>query len=184
MDYSFSKLHDECKKVLEHIQREIGSLRTGRASASMLDSVMVDAYGQQMRIVELASISTPDPSLIVVSPWDKSLLGAIEKAISASGISLHPVVDGEIIRIAVPSLTEETRKEMVKELHKRVEHGRVMLRTVRGDIKQDIKSLEDTDGVSEDDIATHLAKLEIEMKQYVEQLESISKSKEADLMTI
>lgn len=184
MEYSFTSFRSDCEKVLDHVQRELSTLRTGRASASMLDSVTVDAYGQPMRIVELASITTPDPSLLVISPWDKSLLGAIEKAIMASGLSLQPVVDGEIVRIAVPALTEDRRKEMVKQLHKNIEQGRVMLRTARTDTKKAIESLKDSDGISEDDIASTLEDMESELKVFMDKLDDLAKRKETDLMTV
>ncbi|MEX0895375.1 MAG: ribosome recycling factor [Patescibacteria group bacterium] len=184
MEYSFSTFRADSHKALEHVRREINTLRTGRASASLLDPVMVEAYGQQMRLVEVASISAPDPTLLRVSPWDKSLLESIERAISKSGLDLHPVVDGDGIRIAIPTLTEEKRKEMVKELHKKIEQGKVLLRTLRSDVKKDIESLEGDDGVSEDDIAASLEQLDTELKTLMEELDQMAETKEKELLTI
>ena len=107
-------------KAFEHVQQEVRTLRTGRASADILDPVRVEAYGSSMRLVEVASVTAPDATLLVVSPWDKSLVGAVEKAIASAGLNLNPVVEGQIIRIAVPPLTQERRQEMVKLLHQKL----------------------------------------------------------------
>ena len=139
MAYSFTSVTEKLDKAIEHIRRDISTLRTGRASVQMLDPVIVEAYGSKMRINELASVQAPDPTLLVISPWDKSLLEPIAKGISTAELNLNPVVDGDIIRIAVASLTEETRKEMVKSLAKKIEAGRVMIRTIRNDAKKKLK---------------------------------------------
>lgn len=184
MSYSFSDFDQKVQKATEHTRREIGMLRTGRASADILDSVMVEAYGQHMRLTEVASISVPDATLIKISPWDKSLIGAIEKGIASADLQLNGVVDGDIVRIAIAPLTEEKRKELVKELHKRVENGKAMLRDVRSKAKQEIEAMKGQDGVSEDDIAADLDELEKKQKHAVEQLDQIATNKEKDLMTL
>lgn len=184
MPYSFSDFDQKVLKAIDHTRREIGMLRTGRASADILDSVTVEAYGQYMKLVEVASISVPDATLIKIAPWDKSLLGAIEKAISAANLQLNGVVDGEIVRIAIAPLTEEKRKELVKELHKRIEGGKALLRDVRAKTKQEIESREGADGVSEDDIAADLDELEKKHKKAVEQLDQMASTKENDLMNL
>jgi ribosome recycling factor len=184
MAYDFNQFVVKADKTLDHIRNDISSLRTGRASAQMLDMVNVEAYGTQMKINELANVSVPDPTLLVISPWDKSVLGAIEKAINVSGLNLHPVVDGQIVRIAVPPLTEERRKEMVKLLFQKIESGRVMLRNVRGDVKKEIEKLKDTSGVSEDDIKADLEELDKRVKDYMDKIEKLSADKEADLMKV
>ncbi len=184
MPYSFSEFHAKAKKAIEHVQRDISTLRTGRAAVQMLDSVHVEAYGTTMQLVEVASVQAPDPSLLVVSPWDKGLLSAVEKGIQAAGLNVNPVVDGDIVRIAVPPLTEETRKEMVKQLYKKIEAGRVMLRAVRTDCKKDIDDLAGMDGVSEDDISRDLKSLEEELKVYMAQLDEILARKEKDLLAV
>ena len=109
MSYDFSDFTARSQKALDHSTQDIASLRTGRATAQMLDPVMVEAYGTHMRLVEVASVQAPDPSLLVVTPWDKSLLEAVEKGISKADLNLNPVVDGDLIRIAVAALTEENR---------------------------------------------------------------------------
>lgn len=184
MSFSFAEFTEKSQKALDHFKHTLTSLRTGRASADMLDSVTVDAYGSKMRLVEVASVSVPDATLITVSPWDKSLLKQVEEAIATSDLNLNPVVDGQIIRIAVAPLTKEKREEMVKELHKRAEEGRVLLRGVRTDIKKDIEQQEGKDGISEDAIAFDLQELEKKHKAFLEELDSIVERKEKELLTI
>lgn len=184
MPYSFTSVTQKLDKALEHVRRDIATLRTGRATTQMLDPVVVEAYGAKMKIHEVASVQAPDPSLLVVSPWDKSLLEAIEKAIASADLNLNPVVDGDVIRIAVAPLTEEKRKEMVKSLAKKIEAGRVMIRTLRTDAKKEIESQEGTDGVSEDDIAQDVDSLEELIKEYNAKLDDMYASKEKDLMTV
>jgi ribosome recycling factor len=184
MAYDFMQFTARADKVLKHIRDDIGTLRTGRASAQLLDIVSVDAYGTMMKVNELANVSVPDPGLVVVSPWDKSLLATIEKAIATSPLNLHPVVDGQIIRIVVPPLTEERRKEMVKILHQKIEAGRVMLRNVRAEVKKEIDKLRTEAGVSEDDITLDLQELEKKVKEYMDTIEKMSVEKEKDLMTL
>lgn len=184
MSYSFSSVTEKLEKALEHVRRDIATLRTGRASTQMLDPVSIEAYGARMRINEVASVQAPDPSLLVVSPWDKSLLSAIEKGIASADLNLNPVVDGDIIRIAVAPLTEETRKEMVKTLAKKIEAGRVMIRTIRTDAKKEIESQDGASDISEDDISQEVEQLDKTIKEYNTRLDEIFTAKEKDLMTI
>lgn len=170
--------------VISRVTDDISTLRTGKASIQMLDTVVVDAYGSKMKVNELANISIPDTSLIVVAPWDKSVLADIEKAIIAAQLNLNPVVDGEIIRVPVPALTQERRQEMVKTLQQKIESGKVMLRTVRNDAKKDIEGQKGDAGVSEDDIAASLDELDQIMKEYVDKIDVLSKAKEAELLSI
>lgn len=183
MSFDFSEFHTKSKKALEHMQHEIGTLRTGRASVDMLDSVMVEAYGTRMKLVEVASVSAPDPTLLMISPWDKGLIGAIERAISVANLDLNAVVDGQIIRIPVASLTEERRKEMVKHLQRRAEEGKVMLRNIRSEIKREVEDQEGKNSVSEDDIAADLDELEKLHKNYLDTVEELTQKKEKELMS-
>jgi ribosome recycling factor len=184
MPFTFADFHQKAKKALEHVQRDVSTLRTGRASVQLLDGVRIEAYGTTMQLVEVASVQAPDPTLLVISPWDKSLLSAVEKSIQAAGLNVNPVVDGDIVRIAIPPLTEETRKEMVKQLHKKIEAGRVMLRAVRTDCKKDIDDTQGTDGVSEDDVTRDLKTLDDELKTYMSQLDDMLARKEKELLTV
>lgn len=183
MSFNFSEFQAKSQKAVEHFKQEISSLRTGRASADMLDSVTAEAYGTRMRLVELASVSATDPTMIVVSPWDKGLLESIERGISGSGLDLNPVVDGQIIRIKIAPLTEERRKEMVKNLMRRLEEGKVMMRAIRTEIKKEIEEQEGESGISEDNVAADLDELEKIHKHYMELIEQIGKAKEKELLT-
>jgi ribosome recycling factor len=184
MPYQFSDFTQKADKTLDFIKTDISTLRTGRASVQLLDVVSVEAYGTRMKINEVANVSAPDPGLLMVTPWDKSLLGEIEKAISTSGINLHPVVDGALIRIVVPPLTEERRKELVKLLYQKMEAGRVMMRNVRAEVKKEIENQEDEDGVSEDTIKLELETLEKKVKEYMAKIDKILADKEKELMTV
>lgn len=184
MSYSFSDFQTRADKALAFIRHDISQLRTGRASVQMLDIVSVEAYGTRMKVNELANVSVPDPGLLLISPWDKSVLANIEKAIATSGLNLHPVVDGQIIRIVVPPLTEERRKELVKLLHQKIEAGRVMMRNVRAEIKKEIEDQEDQAGVSEDMIEADLETLEKKVKEAMEKIDHLASEKEKELLTV
>ncbi len=182
--YNFSDVTQKFEKTLAHLQQELGSLRTGKATPSLLDSVLVDAYGTKMRVNELANVSAPDPNMLIVSPWDKSLLETLEKSIASASLNLNPIVDGDMIRIVVPALTEERRKEMVKVLHQKIEGGKVMLRNIRTDAKKEIEDQDGSEGVSEDDIKAEIEELDKMVKEYTVKLDELAKKKETDLMTV
>jgi ribosome recycling factor len=182
--FDFKSFHAGAANVMAHLQTEVGALRTGGASPQLLDSVKVEAYGAQMRVTEVAAITVADPTLLVVSPWDASLVGAIEKGIQTAGINLNPIVDGKIIRLSVPPLTLEDRQNMVKVLHQKIEAGRVMLRTVRAETKKEIDKRKGQAGVSEDDLATDLAKLEEEVKKVMTQIDQLAQDKEKQLLKV
>lgn len=182
--FDFTKFQQAGAKALSVIKEDVGALRTGGASPQLLDSVRVEAYGTSMKVTELAAISVQDPTMMIVSPWDKSVLSAIEKGIQTAGINLNPVVDGEIIRISVPPLTQEGREKLVKTLHQKIESGKVMLRNLRSDTKRDIEARKGQAGVSEDDIKTDLAKLEEETKSLMTQVDELAASKEAELLKV
>lgn len=171
-------------KAYEHVVQDARSLRTGRASAELLDPVKVEAYGSLVRLVEVASITAPDATLLVVSPWDKSLLSAVEKAVASAGLNLNPVVDGQIIRISVPALTQERRQEMVKLLHQKIEAGRVTVRTLRTETKQEIEDQRGEAGVSEDDIKFELENLDKEVKLALAKLDELQAQKEKELLHV
>lgn len=184
MSYDFKSLESKFSKAIDHVESELSTLRTGKATPQLLDTVSVEAYGTRMKINELANITAPDATLLVVTPWDKSIIEAIEKGIASAQLNLNPVVDGQIIRIAVPALTEERRKEMVKVLNTKIEDGRKMLRTIRSDEKRAIEDLKNDAGYSEDDIHTYLDQLEDIMKRYLAQLDEVASKKEVDLMKV
>lgn len=175
---------EKFEKTLVYAQNDFATLRTGRASAQILDGVFVEAYGTKMSLNEVASISTPDTQLLVVKPWDKSLLPEIEKGIQLAQLNLNPIVDGDIIRIAVPTLTQERRLEMVKSLHQKEEEVKIMLRNVRSDSRREIEKQEGSAGISEDDIKAEVAELDEAVKEYTSKLEDLVKQKEQELLSI
>ncbi|MCC6711496.1 MAG: ribosome recycling factor [Candidatus Pacebacteria bacterium] len=175
---------DQFKKALLHTEKEVATLRTGRASVQMLDDVRVEAYGSMMRLNEVASVSAPDPTLLVIAPWDKGVVAAIEKGVLAANLNLSPVVDGDKVKVPVPPLTQERRQEMVKILHQKVESGRVMIRSVRSDVKDMIEDQEGKAGVSEDDIKLGLKELDEVSKEYIEKIDQLAKDKEKELLSL
>jgi ribosome recycling factor len=184
MSFELNSFNTAAQKILDHIQQDISSLRTGRASVQLLDPVTVEAYGSRMKLVELATISAPDASMLVVSPWDKSLLEAIARGITVADLQVNPVVDGTMIRISIPPLTEEKRVEMVKRLHQKIEAGKVMFRNLRTETKKSLEDQEGDAGISEDDIKEDLIEMEQVLKTYLEKLEELSSQKEKELMTV
>jgi ribosome recycling factor len=184
MAYDFSNLTDKLDKAHMHVQQDISTLRTGKATPQLLDSVVVEAYGSRLKLAEVASVTAPDTTLLTVTPWDKNILSDVEKGIMQAQLNLNPVINGDSIRIVVPSLTEERRKEMVKVLKQKIETGRVLLRTIRTDVKKDIEKQKGTDGVSEDDIKAELEKLDAHLKTFSEKLDELEKNKTTELMTV
>ena len=171
-------------QAFSQLQTEVGSLRTGGASPQLLDSVRVEAYGTTMKVTELAAISASDPTMLIVSPWDKSVLPAIEKAIQQAGINLNPIVDGDIIRISVPPLTQEDRQQLVKILRQKIEAGKVALRNIRTDTKKQIEAQEGQAGISQDDIKADLDALEKAVKDYTNNIDQLADRKQAELMKV
>ena len=176
-----AKLHTNLDKVLEVVAGDMATIRTGRAKPDLVSGIEVLAYGQRMKLFELASVSAPDPSTIVIAPWDKSVLKDVEKAILLSELALTPNVSSDIIRINIPPLTAERRNDFVKLLHQKVESGRVMARQVRLEIKAEIDRLKDSAGVSEDDIDRLLEQLQKVLDEYMGKIEAMGKKKEEEI---
>jgi len=169
---------------LETLLRELQTMRTGRASVAMLDSIRVDYYGTPTPLNQVGNLSVPDPTLITLQPWDPSLLPAIEKAIRASDLDLNPQNDGKLIRIPVPQLTEERRKNLVKVAHKHAEESRVAIRNVRRDTNEHLKKLLKDHEVSEDDEKHALAEVQKLTDQHIDEIGAALKKKEAEIMEV
>jgi len=169
---------------VETVRKELAAMRTGRASLSMLDGIRVDYYGTPTPLNQVGNLSTPDPTLIQVQPWDAKLLGAIEKAIRTSDLDLNPQNDGKVIRIPIPALTEERRKGLVKNAHKHAEEGRVAIRNVRRDVNDHLKRLLKTHEVSEDDEKLAVAEVQKVTDHGIEEINQILKKKEAEIMAV
>lgn len=187
MDVSDLKgLYAEVRKgmdgQLEHVRRELAGVRTGRASVAILDAVHVEAYGAPVPLNQVASLSIPEPTLIVAQPFDPSLMSAIEKAIRASSLGLNPTNDGKVVRIPIPALTEERRKELSKLVHRYAEEGRNGIRQVRRDANDRLKKLFKDHKISEDDERRGLDEVQKITDQHIGIIDDVQKKKDADLL--
>jgi ribosome recycling factor len=170
-------------KAIAHADSELNKIRAGKASPSMLDDIMVDYYGSPTPLSQVASVNTPDARTIVVQPWEKSLLAPIEKAIKEANLGVNPQNDGIIIRINVPPLTEERRRELAKKAKAEAETGKIAIRNIRKDANEKIKKLK-TDGVSEDEIKVGEAEVQKLTDAYIIKVDQLSDAKEKDIMTV
>jgi ribosome recycling factor len=172
------------EKALSDLQHEMAGVRTGRASVSLLDNIRVDFYGTPTPLNQVGTLHVPEPSLITVAPWDPSQIGAIEKAIRAADLGLNPSNDGKLIRVPIPALTEERRKELVKKLHHIAEEHRVSLRNIRRDANESVKKLLKDKLVSEDDERRALDEIQRLTDAHIAKLDAAVKSKEKEIMEI
>jgi ribosome recycling factor len=168
--------------TLEHVRRELAGLRSGRASVALLDPVQVEAYGTTMPLNQVASLSIPEPTIIVAQPFDPSLTHAIEKGIQKSNLGLNPASDGKVIRIPIPALTEERRKELSRLAHKYAEEGRNAVRQVRRDANERLKKLLKDHKISEDDERRGLDDVQKITDQHVALIDDLQKKKDQDLL--
>ncbi len=169
------------QKGVENTKRELATMRSGRATTSLLDTVKVEAYGQHLPLNQMASVNAPEPRLLLVQPWDKSLIGAVEKAILTADLGLNPANDGSVVRIPLPPLTEERRKELVKIVHKLAEEGRIAIRHARGEALAEIKKVEH---VSDDEKHRSDGDIQKLHDPAIEDVEAIMQAKEAEIMEV
>jgi ribosome recycling factor len=181
---SFVQLKTRMEKAVEAFRKEMASTRTGRASVHMLDGVTVEAYGSQMPLNQLANVSAPEPQLITVQAWDVSLIGAIEKAIRGGDLGLNPMNDGKLVRVPVPALTEERRKDMVKHLHKALEEHRTAIRNIRRDGNELIKKTLKDKKITEDEERGALEQIQKLTDDEIKKMEELAKGKEKEVMSI
>ncbi len=174
----------EFEQVIEHYQKELQGIRTGRASVALVDGIIVPVYGQGMELKAVASITTPDAKTIQIEPWDKSVVKDIEKALIDANIGLQPNTAGTSIRLIMPPMTEETRKNMVKMLHQKEEVARISVRTAREKIKTLVTNDEKNKVISEDDKRRELERLDKVVAEWNGKIESITAAKEKEVMTI
>src|SRR5262245_59548508 len=170
------------EKAIEALRRDLGSIRTGRASPSLVERLSVDYYGTATPLNQLAGISVPEPRMLVIQPWDRGSMGAIEKAILKSELGLNPSNDGQIIRIAIPPLTEERRKQLVKLVHGHVEDGKVALRNIRRDAMANVKELLNEKLIGEDDERRAEHQVDELSKRFVGEADKVGKSKEQEVL--
>jgi ribosome recycling factor len=171
-------------KVLTDFQQEMGSIRTGRASVSIFDNLKVDYYGTPTPLNQLSNLHVPEPSLITIQPWDVSQIGVIEKAIRGSDLGLNPANDGKIIRVPIPALTEERRKEIVKRVHHIAEEHRVALRNIRRDANEHLKKLLKDKLISEDQERRALEDTQKLTDAHIQKLDQAAKAKEKDILDV
>jgi len=172
------------EKAVEDFRKELSTLRTGRANASLLDSIRVDYHGSPMPVNQLGALTVPEASMIVIAPWDPSVVSLIDKAIRTSELGLNPTNDGKVVRVPIPALTEERRKDLVKQLHKILENHRTALRNVRRDLKEAVEKLEKDKKISEDDKKRTLDELEKVTHSETKKIEDLSAVKEKELLEI
>jgi ribosome recycling factor len=172
------------EKAVDDFRKDLATLRTGRANASLLDSVRVDYHGTPMPVNQLGTVTTPDATMIVISPWDPSAVPLIDKAIRTSDLGLNPTNDGKVVRVPIPALTEDRRKDIVKQLHKVLENHRTAVRNVRRDLKEAIEKLEKDKKISEDDKKRALDELEKLSHAETGKIEGLSAAKEKEIMSI
>jgi ribosome recycling factor len=181
----FLEAHKEdFTKAVEHLKGEISALRTGRANASLVENILVDSYGVKTPIRGLANITISDPKTLVIEPWDKGIIKEIEKAIQTANIGINPVNEGVKIRLSMPAMTEENRREMIKILGQKLEQARISLRNVREAVKDEIARAEKDKKISEDDKFRFQAELEEFVKKQNDEVKTIGEKKEQELMTI
>ncbi|HEY8714472.1 MAG TPA: ribosome recycling factor [Candidatus Acidoferrum sp.] len=172
------------EKAVEDFRKELGSLRTGRANAALLDGIRVDYHGTPMPVNQLGALTVPEASMIVIAPWDPSAVALIDKAIRTSELGLNPTNDGKVVRVPIPALTEERRKDMVKQLHKVLENHRTALRNVRRDLKEAVEKLEKDKKISEDEKKRGLDELEKISHAETKKMEDLSEAKEKEILQV
>jgi ribosome recycling factor len=183
-DAILANLKVRLDQTIEVVKKDLSSVRTGRAKPSLVEDVKVEAYGTIMTIKELATISAPDTTLIVIAPWDKGLVSAISSGIQKSGLNIQPIVDGDTVKISIPALTQDRREELVKLVHQKLESAKVMIRGVRTEIKEQIEAQEGEAGISEDSIKAWLESMQKTIDLYMGKVEDLEKEKEKELMTL
>src|SRR5712692_6588731 len=183
-NFDINELKRRMQGATQALKHELGGLRTGRASASMLEPVQVDAYGTHMPLNQLATISVPEPRLISVQVWDKSMVKAVEKAIVDSNLGLSPATEGQVLRLRIPELNEERRKELVKVAHKYAEAARIAVRHVRRDGMEVLKKLEKDHKISQDDHKRHDSEVQKATDQAIADIDHALAAKEKEILTV
>ena len=181
---TYREAQTQMERSIEALRREFSSVRTGKASPALLDTVRVDAYGSKMVLNQVASVSSPEPRMLVVQPWDKGLMQEIEKAIRNSELGLNPANDGNIIRVPVPALNEERRREMVNMLHKIAEEGRVGILHARQEANKDIKRRQSEGDMSEDEARRETDRIQKLTDEHIAKIDHLLKAKEEEVMEV
>lgn len=172
---------DQMNKALQHVGHELTKIRAGKANPAMLDGIMVSYYGAMTPLNQVSSLTTPDARTIFIKPWEKGLIGEIEKAIQNANLGLNPQNDGQQVIINIPMLTEERRKQLVKQVGHECEHGKVSVRNIRKETNEDLKKVK---GVSEDDVKNAEEKVQKLTDEFIQKIDALMKKKEAEIMTV
>ena len=178
----FAELNTRMNAAIDRVRRDMANVRTGRASAGLLDNVQVEAYGSRMPLNQVATMSIPEPSMILVQPFDPSQMAAIERGIRLSDLGLNPATDGKVIRVPIPSLTDERRKELSRHVHKQAEEGRNVVRGVRRDANERLKKLLKEHKISEDDERKGLEQVQKVTDDHVKTIDELQKKKDQELL--
>jgi ribosome recycling factor len=184
IDETIADAEQRMGKALEALKRELATVRTGRANPALVDHLKVDYYGTSTPLQQLASVAVPEARMLTIQPWDKGAMDAIEKAIQKSDLGLNPTNDGNIIRLVIPQLTEDRRRELVRVVHKKVEEGRVAVRNVRRDAHEMLRELLKEKEISEDEEHRAQEQLQKVTDRYVEQADDIGQDKEQELLEV
>lgn len=180
----FDECRDKMHKAVSHLQQEFAGIRTGRATPGLVEKLKVDAYGSELPLQQLAGISVPEPRMLVISPYDKGSMKAIEKAIQASDLGINPSNDGQVVRLVFPPLTEDRRKELVKLVKQRAEEGRVAVRNIRRQARHDLEALEKDGDLSKNDLDRAEKDLEKLTHEYVAEIDNLAAHKEQEMLEV
>ncbi|WP_346354596.1 ribosome recycling factor [Azotosporobacter soli] len=180
----FNQYEDKMKKAMEALRKELSTLRAGRATPALLEKVMVDYYGTPTAVNQVANVSVPEPRTIVIQPWEKTMVPAIEKAIMKSDLGMNPNSDGAIIRLNIPQLTQERRQELVKQVHKKSEESRVTVRNLRRDANDAVKKLEKDKLISEDEAKKGQEDIQKLTDKYIKEVDAVMAAKEKEIMEV
>ena len=184
VDDLFGDAERRMQKAVEALRQDISSIRTGRASSALVERITVDYYGTPTPINQVASISIPEARLLVIQPWDRKMLTDIEKAIQKSDLGINPNNDGQVIRLAIPPLNEERRRDMVKTLHKKLDEHKVAIRNVRRDAQDKLRDREKKKEVSEDELKRSSERLQKLTDRYIDEMDKVGKSKELEILEV
>jgi ribosome recycling factor len=180
----FDECRDKMRKAVTHLQEEFGGIRTGRATPALVEKLMVDSYGAEVPLQQIAGISVPEPRMLVISPYDKGSVKAIEKAIQVSDLGINPSNDGQVVRLVFPPLTEERRRDLVKVVRNRAEEGRVAVRNIRRQARHDLEALEKDGDLSKNDLDRAEKELEKVTHTTVEEIDQMLEHKERELLEV
>ena len=181
---SIGQARERMDKSVEAVRREFGAVRSGKATPALLDTVRVEAYGSKMPLTQVASVSAPEPRLLIVQPWDKSLLSEVERGIQAADLGLNPGNDGNVVRVPIPALTEDRRKDLVRMLHKMAEEGRIAVRQARQDANKDIKARQAKNELSEDEARRETDEVQKLTDAHIKKIDDLLAHKEEEVMEV